>query len=830
MCANIRFPTKGALVKITTALGKAAFIFLASIATLAHAARPEREGDVLRSASEYANARMAPGLVLPGAYSAAFSSLQGLPVTGGAWTEVTVRPYDSDDPRYRDPYFSNSSGGAGLVAGRMTGLAVGGGYIYAGGANGGVFRSSDDGVTWSPMTDGLPTLSVGDLRLAPDGALWLATGEANTGATSYVGSGVYRLAHPQADVFTTSSRVGGSELESTTIGKVRFDTLGNVYAATSRGVWKHSSTSTKGTWVRVLYPVPGSTSPYDNICNDVAIDPRAAGKVIIANCAWRGGAAYNGFYLSTDGGATFALTNPTGALNPQDVGRSTFAYASDGSALYAVVESIVHYTNSFQTVLGGIFVSPSGSVSGPWNKIGDSGKLGASGSALQTSVGYKPGVQGWYNQFLIVDPADAAHVIVGLEEVYETTNGGTAWNAIGPYWNFGFACWSFSDARNTCPMAPHSDQHSVAIADGKLYVGNDGGIYRRPINGSVNANGNATDWQSLNANLRTLQYYSVGVGKVLHGGGDGGVAVAVSGGLQDNGGSLLLPEDFAVGGTMGAPFGGDGGDVLVDPDDGCKILGEYVDLSLEITTTCGRSDGTVHAIRDVAPGDPFPRFIAPFLADQTNKNHWVAGGQIVWTYKNGFALQSGSEWFAEFNQGAGHSTTALASRNDVIYAGWCGPCNPRGFARGISTNAGGVWHQIALPANVPSRYVAGLAIDPADPTGNTVYVAFNGFSRRFVEGPGAGVGHLYKSADAGVTWTDVSGNLPDIPANYVVVRNGKIVLSTDLGVVISSDGGATWSRLGGNLPYTTALYLHVGPDSKLYTATYGRGIWSIPAP
>src|SRR6266571_1790735 len=133
------------------------------------------------AAEQYAQARTAPGIVLPGAYSAAFASLSGLPVYGKSWTEVTNRPYDSDDPRYRDPFASNSSGGAGLVAGRITGLAGGDGYLYVRGA---------------------------------DGTLWLATGEANTGATSYVGSGVYRLAKPRTGVFAATDRVGGSELES----------------------------------------------------------------------------------------------------------------------------------------------------------------------------------------------------------------------------------------------------------------------------------------------------------------------------------------------------------------------------------------------------------------------------------------------------------------------------------------------------------------------------------------------------------------------------------------------------------------------------------------
>jgi len=78
-------------------------------------------------AEQFAQARTAPGVVLPGAYSAAFASLAALPVYGPSWSEVTSRPYDSDDPRYRDPFASNSGGGAGLVSGRITGKAVWGG-------------------------------------------------------------------------------------------------------------------------------------------------------------------------------------------------------------------------------------------------------------------------------------------------------------------------------------------------------------------------------------------------------------------------------------------------------------------------------------------------------------------------------------------------------------------------------------------------------------------------------------------------------------------------------------------------------------------------------
>ncbi|WP_412543308.1 glycosyl hydrolase [Longispora sp. K20-0274] len=790
-------------------------------------------------AAQFAEARTAPGVVAPGAYGAAFAALNALPVTKGTWSEPTRLPYDGDDPRYRD-FASNSSGGAGLVTGRITGLAAdGAGYVYAAGANGGVWRSATGGGQWTPIADRLPSLSSGDLVLAGDGSLWYATGEANTGATSYVGSGVYRLADPRAGSFAPTDRVGGPELESTLINRVRF-AGGRVWAASSRGLYSHPMGTNAGAWTLEFAPnpayLPGGASAadpsaaYKNIVNDVLVDARDAGHVIAA-VGWRGGDAYNGFYEKTAATA-WAKVNPTGAIPADDIGNVTFAAASDASKLYAVVQSPKLYnkpTGTVNSYLGGIYVSNSGSPSGPWNRIADSPKLANSGSALKQSVsgkGYGPGIQAWYNQSLMVDPADPNHVYAGLEEVYETTDGGSNWKTVGPYWNFYFPCWAIDDAHNTCPKTTHSDQHSVAIGGGFVYVGNDGGVYRRPVHGAVNSQGHATDWRSLaDGTIDALQYYSVSVGR-------DGAGVAVSGGLQDNGTSILRPGDT----VMGSHFGGDGGDSLNDPANACRQVQEYTNLAMRVTLNCnvnaGATDEAHATSKDIqpylsTPGDEPARFIAPFAADALDASRWVAGGQHVWVNTKGFAITGGKDWRNVYDLGAGHLATSVAVSGGTAYVGWCGPCNNAGFTRGIAVGRvddPSSWHQLAMP-ELPNRYIGGFGVDPANPA--HVYVAVNGFSRSWTEGPGAGVGHVFESTDTGGTWRDVSANLPDVPATSIkVLPGGALVVATDLATLYRPAGGTNWQRLGTGLPLTVGMDVEYSPtDNAVYLATHGRGIW-----
>jgi hypothetical protein len=831
--------------------------------------------ELLAAMQQFDNARTAPGnAVAPGGYTDAYGNLQALQVTDGSWSELTRVPYDADDPDYRD-FYSNSSGGAGLVTGRITGLtADDSGDVYAAGADGGVWRSTTGGGDWTSIADSLPSLSSGDLELAPDGSLWYATGEANTGGTSYAGTGVYRLADPTTGTFSPSDRVGGEELESTTINSIRF-TSTDVWIATLRGVFSRPLGDYSSPWTPRLQPNPSYLPPDGanagvqnsadmNIANDVQIDPNNEDHILAA-LGWRNGAAYNGFYESMDGGNHWTRINPTGGLDATDIGYANFAYSTDGKKLYVINQSPkrLNKPGVQNTLLDGVYESDKG-LYGPWNRIASSDKLGSqgSGSALGGTQGrgYSPGVQSWYNQSIAVDPANSNHVMVGLEEVYETRNGGSNWTTVDPYWNFYFKCWAPDSvyppdgAPNHCPLAPHTDQHSMTIGkvDGvpTLFIGNDGGVYSHPLNGHINANGNGDDWKSLNdGTMDALQYYYVGVGRLADNGTrpdlTSGDDVLVSGGLQDNGGSLLRPGS----GKMVSNFGGDGGDVLVDPENGCNIVQEYVYLTMEVTQTCANpgpdhpnafldlNDSTTY---DISPPDVNAQFIAPFTANDKNINQWIAGGASLWYQDKGFAIRKGSEWQKIYSLPSPTLTfTAVAYSGDSLLATWCGPCSNggapfgRGAVVGTFDEATKTWtvKPLDLPVDgtVPNRTLQGAAINPND--SNDMFLGINGFSRRYTEGPGAGVGHVYESKDGGATWTDISANMPDIPVNDVVVLpDESLVVATDLGVVYRAAGQTQWTRFGAGLPTTTVMDLSVGPDGNLYVGTHGRGIWRVALP
>jgi hypothetical protein len=811
------------------------------------AAEPDEPGqgegesgqETLEARLQYSEARTSPGVQVPaGAIDAAERAAARMPVAGGRWSEVTRLAYDNDAPGFADPVWSNYGAGWGLVSGRMTALDTDGRWIYAGAADGGVWVSKDHGRHWTATFQSKQTLAVGAVFVNPrDHSLWVGSGEANTASDNYTGHGVYR----SIDHGATYGRVGGQELDNAVVFRITASSR-YVYAATSHGLWRRGSHANRSSpWQLVLKPDPNPTnSPYlTSFITDVAIRPGSGGNAVVAVLGWRAGSDYNGFYVSSHAGAPGSFSRVAAAgLDNADIGRTSLSYSKNGARLVAVIQSVESFNEgppapAQSTVLKGVYQSASGDPAGPWTLIAEAAKLAASGSALTFPSTYEPGVQAWYNQYVLVDPRDSAHVYLGLEEIFETSDGGTTWTAIGPYWNFGLPCYVAGGPSN-CPFTTHPDQHGAAIAaDGTFYAGNDGGVWSRP-----SALRDVIRWNNHNRNLHSLQYYFAEPGRSKRGGG-----VAIWGGLQDNGTSLLLPGSS----TMVSPFGGDGGDVLVDPRDADRAAVEYVDMSIAVTTNGGRSSGAPgsNSFRLISPAcewnptlqpcDPSPRFITPFEHDPKSIDHWITGGEFVWETTKGFGTVcegSTCDWKIVYDTGAGHQITAVETVGATSYVGWCGPCNPTddtdvGFVRGLATNYGGSWHAITAP-NLPNRFVNALTADPNDPA--HVYAVFNGFSRRWI--PGGGVGHVFESRDGGATWTDISGNLPDIAGDDLVLWKGRLALATDNYVYIASARRPTrWARLGTNLPHASTNDLALYPSGNtLLAATHGRGLWRIALP
>jgi hypothetical protein len=219
-------------------------------------------------------------------------------------------------------------------------------------------------------------------------------------------------------------------------------------------------------------------------------------------------------------------------------------------------------------------------------------------------------------------------------------------------------------------------------------------------------------WADLNNTIHTLQYYDAESGNLSGG-------LATWGGLQDNGTTLQRAH---AGQTL-TPAGGDGGYVIVNAANAKDAVGEYVDLNPYLTTDGGHTFRTItpSCLNAVGPPitncDPNPRFVAPLVTDVNNPNFWVTAGEDVWTDTaawNTVCDTTSCDWTNLHDTGAGHSVTALAVEGNVIYAAWCGQCNPAGsasFASGIDTDYGGAWHTIGA-SNLPVGVRPGAGLLP----------------------------------------------------------------------------------------------------------------------
>jgi photosystem II stability/assembly factor-like uncharacterized protein len=732
-------------------------------------------------------------------------------VSAGSWVNLGPAPIDGEPPQYADPVWSNYGAGVGVSTGRVTALAVdptNPNTVYSGGADGGVWKSTDGGDTWTSISDSFTTQSIGAMAIPPGSPneLFVGTGEANTNSDSYYGYGLYRSGNGG----TSFKKIGGSTFDRLTIFRILTKGNGNtVMVATNKGLFR--SDDGGNTFSLVL--APGNPDAFQAFVTDVAWTYQGNG--VVAAVGWRGGKPTNGLYTSTNGGKTWTyIASPPGFDAQSDIGRTSLATTpAQPGLIYAVVQSAnLFNTPGARTVLKGVYKTTAG-PNGPWTEVESADDMAHNQtSALSLDhypFNYQPGVQAWYNDYVSIDPTNPDDVVVGLEEVWNSSDAGESWKVIGRYWDF---CvndpthepWCNQGATGLYPTT-HPDQHAAGwgVVDGQplLYVGNDGGVWKQQGPGFNNDN-----WDNQNTNQSTTQCYSASASA------DGTIIC----GLQDNGfvkytGSQMWPEIA----------GGDGTDGVIDPTNSQNIIGSYTGMQMYRSNNGGSTYTTI------TPGDPDPRFVSPVVMDPTNSNHIVAVGQRIWQTKVGFNTTAG-DWHAMYDLGFPHQSTAVSVRGKTIYDAWCGGCNPSafntaaGFASGLVSNIGG-WHDLAA-AGLPNRYVTSVVQDPANKM--HIYVTESGFSRNWI--PSAGLGHVFESTDGGATFSDISGNLPDAPVSSAILDGSNLIVGTDTGV-FEQAGGGTWAPLGTGMPTVVIddLTMVPGPGHTLVAATHGRGVWEL---
>ena len=577
------------------------------------------------------------------------------------------------------------------------------------------------------------------------------------------------------------------------------------------------------------------------------------------------------------------------AIGPHQDHAVVYAEVADAQAFqhsdqYGIDTPASSPTGS-NTYFRGIFVSTNWGRT--WKQLASASQLAgdpSSGSSL-TGVGcqaesYCPGVQAWYNEWIQPDPTRTgaggvpSRLLFGLEEVWandpstSTLDGSTPakFRVVGRYFG-GTACQFFDFGLPNCPTngtdqsktTLHPDQHAaVFIPDSQggkgvtVVAGNDGGVYRQHV--AAGADFTSGGWGAgLQTGFNTLMPYDAAIA-------NDGTIVA---GLQDNG------EEKISAGVSNEIYDGDGFYTAIDPKNPNVIYEEYAYGRISVSTNGGRDWTEIHAT------DTGSQFAMPFTMDPTDANHLIAGGgtdpnnalsdEFVEETTNGPNTTEpaqgpafSSDWVNVFDIGSSgsnpNSISATATRGNASYVGFCGACQvltQSPFKRGIATNVGGSvpgkkassdgWH-FAKAIGLPNRYISWIEIDPHNP--KTVYVALASYSRRWTP-PGVlgesrsdlGTGHVFVSHDAGNHFRDISGNLPDIPANAIVKHGRKLVVGTDVGVYISSSvagtSKVTWRQLGHGLPagvQVISLRVKNNNSRVIIAATHGRGVYKFTFP
>jgi photosystem II stability/assembly factor-like uncharacterized protein len=693
-------------------------------------------------------------------------------VTGNQW--VNIGPTKADVA---------SNGGTSLAktdSGRVRTIIPAGSRLYVATAGGGVWRTDNNGATWTAITEVLGTLSIGSLAVDPANSniLYLGLGD------PYDGTGIgFVKSTDGGDTWSPPIYLGDSSI----IPQV-FAQAGFVFAATNKGLYR--STDGGATFARVPLATGSMEAPY--VWSIASTGAHALAIALEASPEVTTGTTDGQVWVSTDDGATW--TKATGVTKPNGgIGRITLASAPSNPSIVYAMAAIPNSTAA--TDMADIFKSTNGGAT--WTALGVTNKRYTNMNQDSSRVGALLNGQGWYNGAIAVHPTNPNDVwFGGALLAAETKDGGSTFTAKSQWLG-----------QNGLPYV-HADFHAAAYsADGsKLYLGSDGGVF-------VSGDGGTSFSDQLNIGLTTHMFYSVGSSPAA--------PSAVIGGLQDNGTRVRSGSTS----TFNQYLGGDGFGSHINQTNGAQMLGTLYYARIYKSTDGGQnfslaSSGITESNNSTTA--PFITRINP--RGETNE---------LYTFSNTKVYKSTN--YATSWTSLGTVTTTGVIRNVGIAsdnANYIGVVGSGGRVW-LTSNGGATWNQVAAgkqgedPTALPDCQLSlsDIRFDLTDPTHQTIVVA--------AVAPEAGAGHLWKTTNGGTSWVriDANGLPPGIPINLTKSDPADpniVFAATHLGVYRSTDAGATWARFGGGMPFTNVMDLYISPDGSLVrAATFGRGIWEL---
>lgn len=393
--------------------------------------------------------------------------------------------------------------------------------------------------------------------------------------------------------------------------------------------------------------------------------------------------------------------------------------------------------------------------------------------------------QAWFNLAIGIDPNNPDICVAGGLNFYRTTNGGASWTQITRW------------VGNTFNYV-HADHHGVFWNGTQVLLATDGGIFY--------SNDNGVSYTDRNVGMRTLQFYSCAIHPTNN---------YYLGGTQDNG-SHSVTATSGIGGSIEV-HGGDGGYTHIDEDE------PLFQFSATVFSNYRRSTNGGVNWSSISLGNT-GQFINPTDYDDINNRMYCTGG--AGTYIRWDNPQNGST----FNTINISGVTPNSVRSFKV--------SPFTANRVFMGTAGGAVLRVdnahlSAPGAVN---ITGAGMPQTN--GNIVSCVNTGTADNFLIASYSnyGVPHVWVSTDAGASWSNVNGNLPDIPVRWAMFYpedNGKAIIATEMGIFETTqlNGSSTsWVQNGTFPSVKTNMLQYRVSDRTILAATHGRGFWTTTIP